>query len=68
MPQSPESVQASAARIRNAGRPPVCRKKGLMSGVLTKRCGRKKSETCSLASSVKYEMSSYLVLCQVKYV
>ena len=68
MPHSPDSVAASAARIRNPGRPDVCRKYGLMSGVLTKRCGRKKSFASEVVSSVKYSVSSCLVLRQVKYV
>ena len=53
MPQSPDSVQASAARIRKPGRPEVCRKGGLMSGVLTKKFGRKKSRTGGALSSVE---------------
>ncbi|MNR24091.1 hypothetical protein D3C85_1411490 [compost metagenome] len=43
MPHRPDPSAASAARIRKPGRPEVCRKKGLMSGVFTKKCGRKKS-------------------------
>ena len=43
IPHRPESVAASAARIRKPARPDVCRKYGLMSGVLTKKFGRKNS-------------------------
>ena len=57
---------ASAARIRNPARPEVCRKSGLISGVLTKKCGRKKSRTGGAFSSVRYSVSSCLVLRQVK--
>ena len=49
-------MAASAARIRNPGRPEVCRKIGLMSGVLTKKFGRKNSrsgpvESCAARGS-----------------
>src|SRR3569833_2464309 len=37
MPHSPDSVVASAARIKKPGRPERCRKYGLMSGVVTKK-------------------------------
>ncbi|MCY1451752.1 hypothetical protein D9M71_686320 [compost metagenome] len=40
MPQRPEPMVASTARMRNPGRPDSWRNAGLMSGVLTKKFGR----------------------------
>ncbi|MNE71468.1 hypothetical protein D3C80_1673430 [compost metagenome] len=40
MPHRPEPMVASAARMRKPARPEVCRKNGLISGVLTKKFGR----------------------------
>ena len=50
---SEAGIAASAARMRNPLRPEVCRKYGLMSGVLTKKCGRKNSFTSVVVSSVR---------------
>jgi hypothetical protein len=49
----------------NAGRPPYCRYSGRMSGVLGQKFGRKYSRP-GRVSSVKYSVSSRLVLRQVK--
>lgn len=53
IPQRPESVAASAARITNCVRGACCRWRGLMSGVLTKKFGRKYSRAGPSASSVR---------------
>ena len=39
-----------------------------MSGVLTKKCGRKNSDTGDVVNSVMYSVSSRLVFRQMKYV
>ena len=52
--------------MRKPARPEVCRKCGLMSGVLTKKCGRKNSETGRVVNSVMYSVNSRLVLRQMK--
>ena len=48
-----------------AGLPPHCRKLGRMSGVLTKKFGRKKLSV-SVVSSVRYSSSSHFSFRQVK--
>src|SRR5690606_23035900 len=67
-PHSPDVVAASAALIKNPARPDVCRKYGLMSGVFTKKCGRKKSATGGRDTSRRESASSARVLRHVKYV
>ncbi len=59
------AVAASAARILNAGGPPYCRNSVRMSGVLTKKFGRKNAGD-SWLTSWKYSSSSSLVFRQVK--
>src|SRR4051812_28038003 len=54
--------------MRKPGRPEVCRKYGLISGVLTKKCGRKNSLTFVVVNSVRYSVSSCLLFRHVKYV
>src|SRR2546421_8546606 len=54
--------------MRKPARPDVCKKYGLISGVLTKKCGRKNSLTFVVVSSVRYSVSSCLLLRHVKYV
>src|SRR6185437_2862851 len=66
IPHRPDRVVASAARMRKPARSEVCRIYGLMSGVLTKKLGRKKSQTGRVVSSVMYSVSSRLVLRQMK--
>ena len=50
----------------SAGRPPVCRNGGLMSGVVGKKLGRMYSLAGPWVSSVRYSISSPLKLRQVK--
>ena len=52
-PHEPASVAASAARITNCERGAFCRWRGLMSGVLTKKFGRKNSRGGPAVSSVR---------------
>src|SRR5438067_2227830 len=52
MPQDPASIVASAARMTKPGRPEFCRKYGLISGVLTKKFGRKNHERGGEVSSL----------------
>src|SRR5436305_8902451 len=60
MPQDPASSVASAARMTNPGRPEFCKKYGLMSGVLTKKFGRKNHATGADVNSLMYDVSSCL--------
>ncbi len=66
MPHRPEPMVANAARIKKPARPDSCRKPGLMSGVLTKKFGRKHSRHGDSFSSLRYSLNSALVLRQVK--
>ena len=58
MPNSPT--------LMNAGRPPICRCSGRMSGVLGQALGRKYSRPGPRESSVKYSVISCFVLRHVK--
>ena len=62
-------MDASAARTRKPCRGAVCNGTGLMSGVLTKKCGRKYSRGAPGAvavSSVRYCSNSAFVFRHVK--
>ncbi|MNI71904.1 hypothetical protein D3C73_1278110 [compost metagenome] len=59
-------MAASAARIKKPGRPEVCKNTGLMSGVFTKKCGRKKSAGGGCEISSRYDCNSARSLRQVK--
>ena len=63
-----DSVAASVSLIANAAVPPVWRYSLRMSGVLTKKFGRKYSRIGESASSCTYSVSSWRWFFQVKYV
>ncbi|MNR63591.1 hypothetical protein D3C85_1859490 [compost metagenome] len=58
-------MEARAARILKAAGPPNCRYSVRMSGVLTKKLGRKYADD-SWLTSLKYVSSSFLVFRHVK--
>jgi hypothetical protein len=61
-----DNVAASTNRTINAGRPPDCKYSGKMSGVLGQKLGRKISRISVCDSSLRYSVSSYFELRQVK--
>ncbi len=66
MPQLGDSVAASTARAMKVARVPCCRCSGRMSGVFGQKFGRKYSFSLPRSSPRTYDVSSALVVRQVK--